>query len=523
MGLPEHAHEDRPAFASPESMAAHIDVLEHAIEEQAEDANRRTMLLAHLSHELRTPMSAILGMIDLLLDTDPNDMQREMLEVSKQASDELLTLINDILDLSKLDADGMRLEAVPFDITDAVGQVLSILRPLATEKDIYLASDIKIGVPDRVIGDPGRLRQILINLVGNAIKFTDEGSVVVSVGVVSTVPDHATIRIDVEDTGAGIPADRLGAIFDPYEQAADSTTRTHGGTGLGLAICSQLADLMGGRLTVTSTLGRGSTFTMVVEFATPASAEFELSDVAAAIRAVAMPSHSGPGSVANLVAGLGLTPVAEVQTPDDVIIVDLDHNDFSEVERIRANNPDNPVLIVTTTGQRGDAARSTELGVSGYLTRPVSDDELSTAIRAARSGVTQLITRHWLREQQPRRTVLVVEDDEVNRRVTVHMLEQLDYSVIAVGSATEALDAISVRTFDLIVSDLGLPDMDGIDFMKRVGSQTDTPALAATGRVDQVSIDDCIAVGFASVLSKPFTIDQLSAEVQSLLDRSDDH
>lgn len=500
-----------------ESMAAHIDTLEHAIEEQAEDANRRTMLLAHLSHELRTPMSAILGMIDLLLDADPTDMQREMLEVSKQASDELLTLINDILDLSKLDADGMRLEAVPFDITDAVAQVLSILRPLATEKDIYLASDIKLGVPDLVIGDPGRLRQILINLVGNAIKFTDQGDVVVRVGVVSTAPDRATIRIDVVDTGAGIPADRLEAIFDPYEQAADSTTRTHGGTGLGLAICSQLADLMGGRLTVTSTLGRGSTFTMVVEFATRASAEFEFTDVGAAVRAVVVPSHSGPGSVADLVTGLGLTPVAEALAADDVIIVDLDHIDFNDIEAIRSDNPDNPVIIVTTTGQRGDAARSTELGVSGYLTRPIVSDELSTAINAARSGVTQLITRHWLREQQPRRSVLVVEDDDVNRRVTVHMLEQLDYSVIAVGSATEALDAISVRTFDLIVSDLGLPDMDGIDFVKRIRAQTDTPALAATGRVDHVSIDECIAAGFVSVLAKPFTIDQLSAEVQPLL------
>ncbi len=517
MGLPEHAQDVRPAFATPESMAEHIELLERAIEEQAEDANRRTMLLAHLSHELRTPMSAILGMIDLLLDTDPNDMQREMLEVSKQASDELLTLINDILDLSKLDADGMRLEEVPFDITDAVGQVLSILRPLATDKDISLASDIKIGVPDRVIGDPGRLRQILINLVGNAIKFTDQGSVVVGVGIVSTSPDRATIRIDVVDTGAGIPADRLEAIFDPYEQAADSTTRTHGGTGLGLAICRQLADLMGGRLTVTSAVGRGSTFTIVVGFATRADTDVEMSDVSAATQAVAMPDTAGPGSIADLIAAMGLAVIETPVVDDDVIIVDLDHIGFIEIESIRARYPDNPLIIVTTTGQRGDAARSTELGISGYLTRPVTADEMALAVDAARSGVGQLITRHWLREQQPRRAVLVVEDDEVNRRVTVHMLEQLDYSVIAVASATEALDALSVRTFDLIVSDLGLPDMDGTDFIRQVKAQSDTPALAATGRVDQLSIDECRDAGFVAVLAKPFTIDELADSIRPLL------
>jgi len=490
---------------------ARVQELERSIEEHRSDAERRAKLLAHLSHELRTPMSAILGMIELLLGTNPDSNQNEMLLVAKQASDDLLTLINDILDLSKLDADGMRLEAVSFDIIDVIGMVLSTLRPLASEKDIFLASDIPIGIPDRVIGDPGRLRQILINLVGNAIKFTDQGSVVVGVRMVATTDNSATIRIDVADTGAGIPADRVDAIFDPYEQASESTARTHGGTGLGLAICRQLADLMDGRLTVTSTMGRGSTFSLVVAFATRETEQVEFADVASVASVVLMPADSE--ALSDQLAGIGIKTLEQPASSDDPIIIDLDHLDFGDIERIRLDHPDNPVLIITTTGQRGDAARSQDLGVAAYLTRPIDNGELKMAIGASQQGVDQLITRHWLREQTPRQTVLIVEDDEASRQVTVHMLEQLDYSAIAVPTATQAIEALNARHFDLIFSDLGLPDMDGLDFIAHIRQNHQTRAIAVTGRVDDESLATCLEAGFNSVLAKPFTIDELESHI----------
>lgn len=490
---------------------ARVEELERSIEEHRSDAQRRTKLLAHLSHELRTPMSAVLGMIELLLGTEPDSTQTEMLMVAKQASNDLLTLINDILDLSKLDAEGMRLEAVQFDITDVIGMALSTLRPLASEKDIFLASDIPIGIPERVTGDPGRLRQILINLVGNAIKFTEQGSVVVGVRMVAESEDSATIRIDVADTGTGIPSDRLDAIFDPYEQAADSTSRTHGGTGLGLAICRQLADLMDGRLTVTSTIGRGSTFSLVLSFATRDTELVEFSNVAPTASVVLMPPDSE--ALVEQVSAIGLPILDAPSAQTDLILVDLDHLGFADIELIRGDHPKNPVLIVTTTGQRGDAARSQDLGVAAYLTRPVEDDELKMAIGASQLGVDQLITRHWLREQTPRQTVLIVEDDEASRQVTVHMLEQLDYSTIAVPTATQAIEALAAREFDLIFCDLGLPDMDGLEFIAHIRETHSTRAIAVTGRVDEESQTACLAAGFNSVLAKPFTIDELEAHI----------
>ncbi len=517
MSLAARDEPNTPIVTTLEAMSSRVEELEQQLEAQERDAEQRVKLLAHLSHELRTPMSAVLGMIDLLLDTAPTDQQREMLLVSKQASDELLTLINDILDLSKLDANGMRLEEMPFDLVDVVGRVLSTLRPLATEKNIFLASDIPIGLPQRVIGDPGRLRQILVNLVGNAIKFTDEGSVVVGIRIVSSGAHHATIRIDVADTGTGIPGDRLEAIFDPYEQAADSTTRTHGGTGLGLAICRQLADLMDGRLTVTSTVGRGSTFSLVIGFATRPSDEATIHDVTPATQAVVLSAEAQLESLRELVDEIGLTPIGSPETADDVIIIDLDHFGFGRIMTIRADHPENPMLIITTSGQRGDAAKSQEIGVAGYLTRPIDADELATAIEAARQGVEQLITRHWLREQQPKRSVLLVEDDEVNRQVTIHMLEQLDFAVYGVGTATDGLEALEARPFDLVISDLGLPDMDGTDFLQAVGDIVDIPAIVATGRVDEASINAAFAVGAAAVLRKPFDVNELGEGIEAVL------
>ncbi|MGI9648217.1 MAG: ATP-binding protein, partial [Acidimicrobiia bacterium] len=352
--------------------------------------DKKAEALAHMSHELRTPMNGILGMTRLALQSELSQKQRGYLEVVNSSADSLLTLINDILDLSKLDAGRLTLEAIPFDLRDNVANSVKSIATLIEDKGLTLEVRISEDVPAVVVGDPGRLRQVLLNLVSNAVKFTEEGSVKVHVSARSTSAETVELHFQVIDQGIGIPADRITTIFEPYLQASDSTAREYGGTGLGLAICRDLVDLMYGQIWVESAEAEGSTFHFTAQFGSASAthdealaAIDELTHLAVYVLAAEAPAYA----LAEHLDRAGIRP-SMFDRPDrlleaieehapDIAVVDLDHSELEIIEDI----PDRvTTIVVTSSGQRGDAARCRQLGVAAYLTRPFGPLDLRDAV-----------------------------------------------------------------------------------------------------------------------------------------------
>jgi PAS domain S-box-containing protein len=517
--------------------------LEDAREAAERAAQLRGAFVANMSHEIRTPMHGILGLLELLIDSELTADQRRSAELMRGSADALMAVIDDILDFSKIESGRLAIEVIPFDLHGLVEATVRLLAVKSSQRGLEVVADIAGDVPRGVRGDPGRLRQVLNNLLGNAIKFTKAGEVVVSVAVFEA-DDPPRIRFAVRDTGIGIPPDRLSAIFEDFTQADSSTTRQYGGTGLGLAISRRLVGLMGGKLTVTSELGKGSEFAFVLPMtAAPDAApqvravRFEgvraliVDDNAANRRIVrAMLRDAGMQTVEAEGAEEGLRflrKAAETGHPIRLAVIDAQmpgRDGFQLAEDVRSSSSLAGVglLMLTSAGRPGDGQRCREVGVDGYYPKPVSRVDLLEAIAAILSGgwakaADPLVTRHGMKESRRRLRLLLAEDNPVNQRVAVALLERRGHDVTVVGNGREALEAAREGRFDVILMDVQMPEMDGLAATRAIRALPeggDLPIIAVTAHALAEERERCLAAGMSACVVKPYRPHEFIAVVE---------
>jgi len=515
--------------------------------ELAEQAARtRSMFLANMSHEIRTPMNAVLGLAEILLDDELPAEQRHSVELIRSSGESLLSIINDVLDFSKLEAGHLDVESIPFDLAHLVYTTASVLAVRAAEKGVELIPDLD-GTPTWVQGDPGRLRQVLTNLIGNAVKFTERGEVVVRVAPTSLADGRPAVRFAVQDTGIGIAADQLTKIFQEFTQVDGSSSRRYGGTGLGLTIAQRLVGLMGGHIDVTSQLGKGSEFTFTIPLAAvapPATAKPVVHIPLVGRRVMVVDDNSTNRRIfremlaadgarvdeASSASSALATLRSAVRTGDPVglVIIDArmpDHDGFELAAQVRQDSALKtlPLLMLTSAGQRGDAARCRALGVAGYLTKPISRTDFFQAVAAAlgkerSETVEELVTRHTLSEARRNLRILLAEDNVVNQEVAATMLRRRGHQVDVVGDGTEAVAAVEKSAYDVVLMDVQMPEMDGFEAtaaIRKLPQGAGLPIIALTAHALAGERERCLEHGLNGYLAKPVKAQELFAAVES--------